>query len=459
MANKNSDFNNDNRQVNINDDYIELLESVSAEEEYEDIYSDSSRDVYSDSSKDVYIGKARQNTYIEDEDAVYINKKSHRIKINPEFIEIDDKSPTGEMTKVTPKAPPLKKPRKDYDEDEISDFDARRKSKKKQNPIGAILVILLALVVGFAGVVAFSAGGIVSKFKEAEEIEHIEDVDSLKTASYVKNILLIGSDKKTGDSSRSDSIMIASVNSKTGKITIVSILRDTHLYIPGEREAKVNAAYSWGGANLLIQTIEHNFGIKIDEYATVDFDMFKALVDGVGGIYVDVSDAEAEHMNSYFKLGTQGKPEKVQSGENVYLDGYHALCYARIRKLDSDFYRTERQRKIISAIAENIKDDLNPAGVFELMDTAKEVAPYIETTLSQGEFWSLAINLGGAFVKSGGEIDKLLINEKIPFDDTWWYSSEWDGSSISINLDENKKLLQDLLFAEEIEDIPQTIEE
>jgi LCP family protein required for cell wall assembly len=78
--------------------------------------------------------------------------------------------------------------------------------------------------------------------------------------------------------------MICSVNKQTKRITVVSILRDTHLDIPDHRESKVNAAYAWGGANLLVQTIEHNFGIKIDDYATVNFEMFTALVDGLGGI-------------------------------------------------------------------------------------------------------------------------------------------------------------------------------
>ncbi len=453
MANKNE---RDDRRVSIEDDYIELLSSVESEDDFEDIYSDSS-------SYGMYISKKRyaaQEDENDDDDGVYISRSARRSRVNIDFIDIDSKSPTGEIPVV--KAPPIKKANKPapVDEDEISDYDARhKKSKRKKSPLVAVFIILLAVVVGFAGVVAMTAGGIVSEFKEAEEIEHIEDVASLKTASYVKNILLIGSDLKTGESSRSDSIMIASVNSKTNKVTIVSVLRDTHVYIPGEREAKINAAYSWGGANLLIQTIEYNFGIKIDDYATVDFDMFQALVDGVGGIYVDVTEAEADHLNSYFKLGTEGKPEKVQSGENVYLDGYHALCYARIRKLDSDFYRTERQRKIITAIAENIKEDLNPAGILNLLDTAKSVAPYIETTLTQGDFWSLVMTLGGAFVGSGGEIGELLVNEKIPFDGTWWYSTQWDGSSISIDVEENKTQLHNLLFAESVEDLPETTED
>ncbi len=459
MANKND---KDDRIVSIDDDYIELLESVREKTEYEDIYSNSSDDIYISKNSDIFEYESDDESE-EDDGAVYIRRQSQNRRKNIEFIDISSKSPTQE-TPTVKGPPPIKKPVKKserIDEDEVSDFDARHKNSRKNfvKPIVALFVIFLAVVVGFIGIISITASGITSKFKDAEKIEHIDDVNSLKTASYVKNILLIGTDKKTGDSSRSDSIMIVSVNSKTGKITIVSVLRDTHVYIPGECEAKINSAYSWGGANLLIQTLEYNFGIKIDDYATVDFDMFQALVDGVGGVYVDVTEAEAEHLNDYFKLGTEGKPEKVVSGENVYLDGYHALCYARIRKLDSDFNRTERQRKIIKAIAENVKSDLTPTGVFNLMKTAESVAPYIETTLSQGDFWSLVATLGSAYAKANGELDSLLINEKIPFDDTWWYSSEWDGSSISIDLEANKTILHEKLYAESVEDLLESTDE
>ncbi len=445
---------NEEKKVSINDDYIELLSYVKEKDEYEDVYSYSSHDedeyedVFSDSSKeDIYISKGRRK--VPEEDGIYIsrNKASYQQKQSEDYDE-------DEFSVEIPVAAPLSRKRSLQDTDEISDFEARRGKlvpEKKGSKGKKAVAIILAVVLAFGAILFVMANGVVGKFTKAEDIEHIEGVE-LVSDKNVRNILLIGCDKANGGSSRSDSIMIASVNKSTGKITICSILRDTHLYIPGEREAKVNSAYAWGGANLLIQTIEHNFGIKIDDYATVNFEMFTALVDGLGGVDVEVTEDEADYINNRHKYGYEKKPDTFESGESVHLNGYQALWYSRIRKLDSDFMRTQRQRKVISAIASKVKGQINPIGIFGLVSTAKEVAPYIETTLSTTDFWSLIFSLSGCLAKSGADMDKLLVSKQIPFDDTWWYSSQWDGSSISINLEQNKQMLYTLLYEEPIEE-------
>ncbi len=447
---------NEEKRMSINDDYIELLSYVKEKDEYEDIYSHSSHDsddfedVFSDSSKeDIYISKSRRKP-TEEDDGIYISRSKAASQQNKSH-----KYSTEEFSAEIPSAPPVTRKNSLQDTDEISDFEARRGKRvpeKKGSKGKKIAAIILAVLLAFGGILFIMANSIVGKFTKAEEIEHIEGVE-LVSDKNVRNILLIGADKENGGASRSDSIMIASVNKKTGKITVCSILRDTHLYIPGEREAKINAAYAWGGANLLIQTIEHNFGIKIDDYATVNFEMFTALVDGLGGIEVEVTENEADYINNRHRYGKEKKPDHFESGESVHLNGYQALWYARIRKLDSDFMRTERQRKVISSIVSKAKGQLNPIGVFGLISTAKEVAPYIETTLSTADFWSLVMSLSTCLTKSGADMDKLLVSQKIPFDDTWWYSSQWDGSSISIDLEENKQMLYTLLYEEPVEEI------
>ena len=450
MNNKNT--NNEDKKISINDDYIELLSYVKKKDEYEDIYSYSSNDedeyedIFSDSSKeDIYISKGRRKA--PEEDGIYIsrNKPSYRLQETDEYSE-------DEFSVEIPIAPSQSRKKSLQDTDEISDFEARRGKlvpEKKGSKGKKIVAIALAVILAFGAILFIMANGVVGKFTKAEDIEHIEGVELISDKN-VRNILLIGCDKANGGSSRSDSIMIASVNKSTGRITVCSILRDTHLYIPGEREAKVNAAYAWGGANLLIQTIEHNFGIKIDDYATVNFEMFTALVDGLGGVDVEVTEDEADYINNRHRYGREKKPDAFESGESVHLNGYQALWYSRIRKLDSDFMRTQRQRKVISAIASKVKGQINPIGIFGLVSTAKEVAPYIETTLSTSDFWNLIFSLSGCLAKSGADMDKLLVSQQIPFDDTWWYSSQWDGSSISINLEENKQMLYTLLYEEPV---------
>lgn len=443
---------NEEKKMSINDDYIELLSYVKEKDEYEDIYSysrdeDEYEDIFSDSSKeDIYISKGRRNTA--EEDGIYISRNKSSNQSPKEEYDRD------EFSVEIPTTPTLSRKKSLQDTDEISDFEARRGKlvpEKNGSKGKRIVAIILAVILAFGAIMFVMANGIVGKFTKGEDIEHIEGVELISDKN-VRNILLIGCDKANGGSSRSDSIMIASVNKSTGKITVCSILRDTHLYIPGNREAKVNSAYAWGGANLLIQTIEHNFGIKIDDYATVNFEMFTALVDGLGGVDVEVTEDEADYINNRHRYGNEKKPDAFESGESVHLNGYQALWYSRIRKLDSDFMRTQRQRKVITAIASEVKSQINPIGIFGLVSTAKEVAPYIETTLSTADFWSLVFSLSGCLAKSGADMDKLLVSQQIPFDDTWWYSTQWDGSSISINLEQNKQMLYTLLYEEPVEE-------
>lgn len=452
---------NEEKKVSINDDYIELLSYVKKKDEYEDIYSYSSRDddeyedIFSDSSKeDIYISKGRRNE--PEEDGIYISR-SKASRYSEQREEYDEE----EFSVEIPVAQPVSRKKSLQDTDEISDFEERRGRRVPENKGSKgkkIVAVILAVILAFGAVLFVMANSVVGKFTKAEEIVHAEGVE-LVSDKNVRNILLIGCDKEKGGASRSDSIMIASVNKKTGRVTVCSILRDTHLAIPGNRESKVNAAYAWGGANLLIQTVEQNFGIKIDDYATGNFEMFTALVDGLGGVVVEVTEDEADYINNRHRYGSEKKPDTFESGESVHLNGYQALWYSRIRKLDSDFMRTQRQRKVISAIASKVKDQINPVGIFGLVSTAKEVAPYIETTLSTSDFWSLIFSLSGCLAKSGADMDKLLVSQQIPFDDTWWYSSQWDGSSISINLEQNRQMLYELLYEEPVEEITEDVTE
>lgn len=205
----------------------------------------------------------------------------------------------------------------------------------------------------------------------------------------VLNVLLCGVDSSTGTASsgRADAIMLVSINKKTQKITLTSFFRDSYIYmdIPQQsggtkgRYEKINAAYSLGGPATLIDTIEKNFKIEIDEYIAVDFASFKKLIDALGGVTVDV-----EYNEAMFIRRTSSH-KNFPYGDDVKLKGSEALIYSRIRKLDSDVNRTERQRKVIKGLMASAKS----ASSGQLVNAYKQTAQYIRTGYNQSEIISL----------------------------------------------------------------------
>lgn len=182
--------------------------------------------------------------------------------------------------------------------------------------------------------------------------------------SHIVNILLVGNDfrKENGYSAGgiTDTMMIATLDMKHKTLKLTSLMRDMLVEIPGHGNNKLNAANSFGGIELLYQTIAQNFNIQLDGYVEVSFDAFKKVVDSVGGIEVELTESEANYLNSTNYI----KPKKyrtVKVGKNT-LNGAQALGYCRIRKtvftptgLTDDYGRTWRQRNTITKIFDKIK--------------------------------------------------------------------------------------------------------
>lgn len=209
-----------------------------------------------------------------------------------------------------------------------------------------------------------------------KEFEDVQQIDPLKNAN-IKNVLLIGSDRRsTGENGRSDSMILVTMNFDTGKIHLTSLMRAMYVNIPrsdGDVWGMLNAAYSWGGPKLLIDTIENNFRVHIDHYVIVDFSSFRLAVDLVGGVTITLSEAEAVAVTGYTKIPTP-------SG-TVHLNGKQALAYAQTRYIDNDFVRTSRQRNVIEALMKKaIGSDLAT-----LMSLADQILPYVNTNLNNVE--------------------------------------------------------------------------
>lgn len=243
----------------------------------------------------------------------------------------------------------------------------------------------------------------------------------------IYNVLLIGADKESGGASRSDSMILVSVDSISKKLKFTSFMRDMWVEIPGYDDAKLNAAFAYGGPELLMTTIEKNFGVHIDNYVMVDFEMFQKLIDGIGGIDVEITQEEADFIN-------RTSHAKVNSGVN-HLDGDYALIYSRIRKLDSDFMRTQRQRKVMTAI-------LNKAvsqNILLTLSAANDVLPLITTDISPLKMTTMGF---GAVKFLTYENDEM----RIPTDDGYYDDYINGQAALVVDFEENSNALNEFIY-------------
>lgn len=180
--------------------------------------------------------------------------------------------------------------------------------------------------------------------------------EGMQSEDGALSILLIGVDNHNLEKAgRSDTMILAKLDLKTGTVKMISFLRDMYVKIPGKGMNRLNAAYYYGGAPLLLQTLETNFGVHIDGTVALDFSMMINIVDQLDGITLDVSEKERVQMNTLIRsFGSQGE-QLAQAGEQR-LNGIQALCYSRVRKIDSDFQRTSRQHKVIEAMLSRMRE-------------------------------------------------------------------------------------------------------
>lgn len=214
---------------------------------------------------------------------------------------------------------------------------------------------------------------------EPEEIDWPSDAELIKNKNIL-NILLIGQDRRPGEKrSRSDSMILVTINKGDGTISLTSLMRDMYVQIPGYSDNRINAAYLFGGMELLDKTIEKNFNVHIDGNIEVDFDGFMEIINRIGGIDIHLNRQEAEHLKQ------QGFGEFTEGV--VHMDGELALAYARIRKVgNADYERTERQRRVLVTIFNKVKD--LPLG--DILNLVDHVFPLVTTDMTNGQIIALA---------------------------------------------------------------------
>ncbi len=415
----------DNRFENLYDDFEDIFSNSSSGDQYEDIYSNSAdqykyEDIssFSDSTEKKPSPKAYEDYFNDDFTVKYNSAVQNRRR---QEISYDDVSEVYEN---------------------ISSENEPKKKKKKRHPVRNTFIILLCLVLVGVSCVGFygyqTVEKILSSFNTDEPLVENQYIDSSELYSHPNqtNILLIGIDARNADDdSRSDTMMLVTIDNTNGQIKLTSFLRDSYVEIAGKNwNEKLNAAYFRGGVQMLVDTLELNFKVNIPYYMLVNFEIFTTIVDELGGINVDVTERESEYVKTSKKPNI---PVEIPAGEDVLLNGEQALWYARIRKLDSDFMRTKRQRKVITAMVEKALT----TEIGELITLAETVAPLVKTNLTSDEILDLGM---GALKDKAFAYD--IVQHQVPADGTWSSRNISNvGSSLVMDIDENVELLHSFL--------------
>ena len=262
--------------------------------------------------------------------------------------------------------------------------------------------------------------------------------DPVEDDKNIINIMLIGQDRRPGDKrANSDVMILCSFNRTTKELTLVSFMRDMYVPIPGYFDYKMNAAYLLGGMKTLNACLESNFGVYVDGNVEVDFNGFIGLIDLVGGIEMELTQAEADYLNNERGLqDTSGSYDwKLTSGKN-YLSGGQALAYARIRKVGhGDFDRTERQRKVIAALVDKCRS-MNFSQLKTLME---EALPLLTTDMTNREILSYIVTVLPSL--SNMQIKTL----RLPADGTYRYAWVKDMSVLLPDLEACRKILKEAI--------------
>ncbi len=274
--------------------------------------------------------------------------------------------------------------------------------------------------------------------------------DDLLSDSKVLNVMLFGEDNANGsEHGRSDTMIMLSIDNRNKKLKLTSFQRDTYVYIPNYGYNKLNASYTYGGAKLAIQTIEANFGIKVDRYAVVDFNSFIDIIDILGGIDIELTQDEITYINyQMYKNGQTDNPNLITDGAGVvHLTGQQALWYARNRGLSigedgntigiqgDDWDRTSRQRKLL----ETLFTDMKSASLPQIISIVSAVGPLVTTNLKKDEITTLVSH---ALKYLQYEVEQYYIPAR---PELWYYDDYSEVGSVIKFTDLNQQRIE---FAE-----------
>lgn len=316
----------------------------------------------------------------------------------------------------------------------------KRRGLKIALIIGIPLMIIAGVVFGIYTwvnnniYVQGDSGGIFDSDKQKEEAQYEEQ-------KGIFNILMVGLDGRNGvdDGSRTDSIILATINTNTKSIKLTSFMRDMYVKIPNYGQNKINAAFAYGGADLLIKTINTNFNLNVQNYVSVDFSAFQGLVDALGGVDVEVKDYEVDEINYYIQEAdwSNPNPDYISGPGYQHLSGAQALSYCRIRHVgNSDYERTERQRKVLSLLIQKARS----TSVTKLPELFKTLIPYVKTNIPTTKL----MNIGYTAYKFG---DTEIGTLRIPVAGLFKEAMVYDMSVLIPQVEKNALVLQDFIYS------------
>lgn len=264
--------------------------------------------------------------------------------------------------------------------------------KKKNDKKGGSKKIAIAVVVIIVIILGIIAGFIYNKVSKVNFVKIDEGNLAIENKTGYRNIALLGVDTRdmnSLDGSRSDAIIIVSINEQTKNVNLISVYRDSYVDVQGHGLTKVTHAYAYGGPELALNTLNRNLDLDISEFVTVNFEIVADVVDLVGGIDIDIDKSELSQMNKYIEDTSKNvgrKANKITSAGKQHLDGIQAVTYARIRKTaGGDYKRTERMRTVLTEVFEKAKK--MDAG--KLNELANKVLPQVQTNIGLSEVISL----------------------------------------------------------------------
>ena len=334
-----------------------------------------------------------------------------------------------------------------------------RKKKKMNKGLKIFLIILLVLVIfilglGVAGY-TFVNGKIGKMQKENIDTTAVGiNEETKQELKGYRNIALLGIDSRVDDyglGNRSDCMMIASINQETNEIKLISVYRDTYVYVMEngtKRLDKITHAYSYGGAQNTLKSLNEAMDLNITEFVTVNFDAVIAAVDSLGGVYIDIDKSEIKYVNDYIDATSESsgvKSSHITHSGRQKLDGVQAVSYTRVRyTAGGDYKRTERMRTVVEAMLSKAKT-LN---VGQLNSFADTILPKIRTNISTSEIWGLIPKLAS-----------FKVTESIgwPYDTKGITLDRWYG--VPVTLQSNVERLHKEAFEQEDYEASDTVKE